>query len=52
VSVEEGLWGNWKENIRCPVGTYVCGLETRFEPNRGSGDDTALNGIRMICCNF
>ena len=52
VSVQEGMYGAWGGLKMCPVGTYVCGLHTRFEGNQGSGDDTALNGIRMQCCKF
>jgi hypothetical protein len=52
VSVEEGIWGNWKGMKMCPAGKYVCGLEARFEPSQGDKDDTALNGIRMTCCDF
>ncbi len=53
VSVEEGGWGTWKPDyIMCPEGSYVCGLQTRFEGSQGNGDDTALNGIRMKCCKF
>ena len=52
VIVENGIWGNWKGMKMCPAGKYVCGLEARFEPSQGKDDDTALNGIRMTCCDF
>jgi hypothetical protein len=52
-TVEEGLWGAWKDMKMCPEGKYVCGLQARFESNQGgNGDDTALNGIKMTCCEF
>jgi len=34
------------------VGKAACGLSTRVEPQQGSGDDTALTGAIMQCCNF
>jgi hypothetical protein len=52
VSAQEGMYGNWTGLKMCPAGTYVCGLNTRFEGDQKSGDDTALNGIRMQCCKF
>ena len=51
VKVQEGLWGNWTDMKMCPAGSYVCGLQTRFEGQQ-DGDDTALNGINMKCCKF
>jgi hypothetical protein len=51
-TVEEGLWGDWRGMKMCPEGKYVCGLEARFERDQGKNDDTALNGIRMTCCDF
>jgi hypothetical protein len=52
VSVEEGLWGNWGSNVQCPADSYVCGFNTQFLGNQGLGDDSALNGIAIRCCNF
>jgi Vitelline membrane outer layer protein I (VOMI) len=43
-------WGSWNSTTSCPLGTAVCGIQTRTEPNRGSGDDTALNGVNLACC--
>jgi hypothetical protein len=28
----------------------VCGISTRVESQRGGGDDTAMNGLRLTCC--
>ena len=51
VLVWQGNWGSF-ENLRmCPQNYYVCGLQTRFEPDQGFyADDTALNGMKMQCC--
>ena len=52
VTVQDSIWGGWMGLKMCPAGTYVCGLETRFEGDQKGGDDTALNGIKMQCCKF
>ena len=51
VLVHEGDWGTWRSFKTCPAGTYVCGLNIKYEAPTG-GDDTALNGIKMQCCKF
>jgi len=44
-------WGDWGEWAECPGGTVACGLAVRVEPELGrSGDDTALNGLKVECC--
>ena len=48
----EGPWGVWGGPSYCPINHYVCGLEQKLEPRQGDGDDTSLNGVRMICCPF
>ena len=43
-------WGNWTSRHNCPAGQVVVGLRTRVESSQGgNGDDTALNGMRLIC---
>ncbi|MCG7508446.1 fibronectin type III domain-containing protein [Mesorhizobium retamae] len=42
-------WGNWSPTFKCPVGEAAIGFITRVEPDRGSYDDTALNGMRLLC---
>uniref|UniRef100_A0A8C1N6K5 Vitelline membrane outer layer 1 homolog a n=1 Tax=Cyprinus carpio TaxID=7962 RepID=A0A8C1N6K5_CYPCA len=43
-----GKWGDWTQMCR---GTGICGIKTRIEEPQGSGDDTALNDVRMFCCD-
>ena len=45
-------WGGWTEYVYCPTGQAVVGIQTRVERNQGEGDDTALNGIRLLCSDF
>jgi hypothetical protein len=46
-------WGDWQLfTTRCPIGTAICGINTRVEGSQGLGDDTALNGITFACCTF
>ncbi|NVJ61891.1 MAG: metallophosphoesterase [Gammaproteobacteria bacterium] len=42
-------WGTWSKVYRCPNDQAVTGLITRVEDIQGDGDDTALNGIRLVC---
>ncbi|KAK2715093.1 vitelline membrane outer layer protein 1 homolog [Artemia franciscana] len=35
----------------CPIGSAVCAILTRVEPDRGNFvDDTALNDVQLACC--
>ena len=45
-------WGRWKSVRTCPPGEAVMGIKTRIERMRGSGDDTALNGVRLYCAKY
>lgn len=47
-----GPWGTWTPKYSCPVGQAVMGLITRVEDPIGSGDDTAFNGLRLICKDY
>jgi hypothetical protein len=47
-----GRWGSWGSQVLCDGGTAVCGLQTRVEAKQGSGDDTALNGLKVFCCSM
>ncbi len=44
-----GDWGPWTS---CPSDSAVCGLSVRVEGPQGSDDDTAMNGMRLICCSL
>lgn len=48
---DDNPWGKWNEFASCPAGTAVCGGQVRFEWD-GGRDDTALNGIKLRCCNI
>jgi len=56
VKIQEGEFGKWKNLVTCPSDYYyVCGLEMQIEPYQGGKaweDDTAANGIRMVCCHI
>jgi hypothetical protein len=43
--------GSWSSYAECPSASLVCGVTARIEDPRGSGDDTAMNGIRLKCCS-
>ncbi|XP_074540190.1 vitelline membrane outer layer protein 1-like [Halichoeres trimaculatus] len=42
-------FGNWTWPEMCPDGFYAVGFSLRVESNQYGSDDTALNGIRLIC---
>jgi len=44
-------YGNWINN-KCPENEYVCGIDSRHEPNQGNGDDGGMTGLRFHCCKF
>lgn len=45
-------WGTWNEYQSCPDDTVVCGVEVRVESKQGDKDDTAMNGLRVRCCEL
>ena len=45
-------WGSWSKLLHCPSGKAVIGIQTRVEAGCGSCDDTALNGVKMLCGNY
>ncbi|XP_051777969.1 vitelline membrane outer layer protein 1 homolog, partial [Erpetoichthys calabaricus] len=44
-----GQWGEWQFRENCPNGWIAYGFAMKVEAPQGSGDDTALNGIRLFC---
>ncbi|KXZ48982.1 hypothetical protein GPECTOR_24g272 [Gonium pectorale] len=51
VSLSEGFAGDWTQWVSCPGASFICGLQVRFNGNQGSGDDTALSGAKIACCD-
>ena len=47
--IEPGNWGEWGPDVLTPPNWGIVGLQTRVEAPIGDGDDTAMNGIRMVC---
>ena len=45
-TLDKGNWGHWDH---CSEGHHVMGMNLRIEAKQGSGDDTALNAIRLTC---
>ena len=44
----EGLWGRWNMAAMC-ANTFLTGGAVRFQPSRGSNDDTGANDFRAVC---
>jgi hypothetical protein len=43
-----GEWGHW---AFCPMESYAAGYYLKSEPYQNGGDDTAINGIGLLCLN-
>ncbi|KAL4227897.1 Vitelline membrane outer layer protein 1 [Mactra antiquata] len=46
-----GPWGSWGPASFCPKGSFAAGYGMKIEPKQNGGDDTSLNGIKIICKN-
>lgn len=42
-----GRWGTWGDWVSCS--TKVIGLAVRVEDSLAAGDDTAMNGLKLVC---
>ncbi|MGI4840766.1 MAG: metallophosphoesterase [Janthinobacterium lividum] len=41
--------GTWRKAFTCPAGYAATGFKTRVERNLGTRDDSALNGLKLLC---
>jgi hypothetical protein len=44
-------WGDWMGKMSCASGQKICGIKTRLEDQNPNTDNTALNGVELMCCN-
>lgn len=46
-----GAFGEWTQPpVKCILGYTLCGAQIVYQPNQGSGDDTAIGGLTIACC--
>jgi len=50
VSVGDGYWGSWSKMVTRSR-KAIMGMQVRYEKPQGGGDDTALNGLRVLFCD-
>lgn len=43
--------GAWTGAVGCDAGEAVCGLQVTYQPSQERGDDTAMNGLTLLCCS-
>ncbi|XP_044856386.1 mucin-2-like [Mauremys mutica] len=46
-----GMWGTWGEEESCPGNSFAVGFSLKVQWPRHARDNTALNGIRLLCSN-
>ena len=44
-----GYWGNWGARQTCPSGEYVYGFQLKSQKDQDIYDESALNGIKLLC---
>ncbi|KAL5268349.1 hypothetical protein ACHWQZ_G002274 [Mnemiopsis leidyi] len=44
-----GPWGSWVRSEQCDAG--FTGADFKVESNQGGGDDTAANGLELVCAS-
>merc|ERR1719309_18603 len=42
-------WGDWHKTEFCPFGSFARAAMIKVEGARGSGDDSAVNGVKLRC---
>ncbi|KAH3697635.1 vitelline membrane outer layer protein 1-like [Dreissena polymorpha] len=47
-----GGFGSWAEPQYCARSTYAVGYKIKVEQSQGNHDDTALNGISLVCAHL
>ena len=52
IEIYGGEWGDWKGMKMCPDGYFIDGAMVRYKGKQGSGDDTALNGLKIHCRGY
>ncbi len=52
ITVGNGRWGTWRDWEYCADGEYGIGYQMRVEERQGSGDDSALNAVRIKCARL
>lgn len=60
ITIFEGLWGSWRDwhhvnsgqNAELADFYFLDRFQARFEGKQGSGDDTALNGLKFYPINY
>jgi hypothetical protein len=48
ITVEKGVWGDWDGEASVEMDCLMCGLQVRMEQPVGEGDDTAMNGVKIL----
>lgn len=48
----DGPSGIWTGGAGCDAGEAVCGVQVTYQPAQELGDDTAMNGLTLLCCTL